>query len=326
MAFAEPDGVRIFVAGATGVVGRRLIPILVRQGHSITAIARSPEKRTELARAGAKTVAAGLFSPAELHGAVRGHEAVINVATHIPSPPWRIFLRSAWAENDQIRREGSSNLVDAAIAGGAARFVQESFAPVYPDRGDRWIDETSPLAPTAYNRTVLDAERSAKRFTESGRTGVVLRFGAFYGPDAEHLGDTIRMIRKGRAPLPGDPGAYISSCHHDDAATAVAAALALEPGAYNVVDDEPLTHREYVDSLASALGVPPPRLPPNWARPLFGSIGRLMGRSLRISNLRLRAASPWAPRYPSVREGWPSVLAGVDGRTSAASTAEGVRS
>jgi hypothetical protein len=79
-----------------------------------------------------------------------------------------------------------------------------------------------------------------------------------------------------------------------------------------------VTHREYFDSLAAALGVPPPRLPPTWVTPLFGSIGKLLARSLRISNLRLRSSSPWAPRYPSVREGWPSVLAGVDGRTSAA--------
>jgi nucleoside-diphosphate-sugar epimerase len=229
-----------------------------------------------------------------------------------------VVLRSAWLENDRIRREGSANLVDAALAGGAARFIQESFAPVYPDNGDRWIDESTPLAPTAYNRTVLDAERSAKRFTESGRAGVVLRFGAFYGPDAEHLADTFRRVRRGRAPLPGDPGAYMSSCHHDDAASAAAAALAIESGTYNVVDDHPLTHREVFDSLAAALGVAPPRFPPKWVTPLFGSIGKLLARSLRISNLRLRASSAWTPRYPSVREGWPSVLAGVDGRTSAA--------
>ena len=309
---------KVFVAGATGVVGRRLVPLLIAQGHSVTAIARSPDKRVELTRAGARPVAADLFSSAALHGAVRGHDAVVNVATHIPSPPWRVVLRSAWAENDRIRREGSANLVDAAIAVGAARFIQESFAPVYPDGGDKWIDESTPLAPTAYNRTVLDAERSAQRFTDSGRAGVVLRFGAFYGPDAEHLADTIRMVRKGRAPLPGDPGAYISSCSHDDAAAAVAAALLAEPGVYNVVDDQPLTHREYFDSLAEALGVPPPRLLPRWATPLLGSIGKLLARSQRISNLRFRSSSSWEPRYPSVREGWPSALAGVDGRTSAA--------
>ena len=280
---------RIFVTGATGVIGRRVVPLLTSQGHAVTAIARTADKRIDLARAGAKPIAADLFSPAALHAVVRGHDAVINLATHIPSPPWRVVLRSAWAENDRIRKQGSANLVDAAIAGGAARFVQESFAPVYPDSGDRWIDERTPLAPTSYNRTILDAERSAQRFTDSGRAGVVLRFGAFYGPDAEHLADTIRMVRKGRAPLPGDPGAYISSCSHDDAAAAVVAALLVEPGVYNIVDDRPLTHRDYVDSLAAALGVPPPRLLPRWATPLLGSIGKLLARSQRISNLRFRS-------------------------------------
>ncbi len=309
---------RIFVAGATGVVGRRLVPLLISRGHAVTAIARSPAKRLELTRAGAVPVPVDLFSPAALHGAVRGHDAVINLATHIPGATWRLVLRSAWNENDRIRREGSANLVDAAISGGAARFIQESFAPIYPDRGSEWIDESVPLAPTGYNRTVLDAERSARRFTESGRTGVVVRFGAFYGPDAVHLADTLRMVRRGRAPLPGEPGAYISSVSHDDAAAAVLAALSIPAGAYNVVDDEPVTHREYFDSLAATIGVDPPRLPPRWATPLFGSLGKLLARSLRISNRRLREVADWAPRCPSVREGWPEALAGVAGRTSAA--------
>ena len=300
------------------MVGRRVVPLLIAKGHSVTAIARSPARRLELTRAGARPVVVDLFSPAALHGAIRGQDAVVNLATHIPNPSWRMVLRSAWAENDRIRREGSANLVDAAIAGGAARYVQESFAPVYPDRGSEWIDESVPIAPTAYNRTVADAERSARRFTESGRTGVALRFGGFYGPDAVHLGEMIRMVRRGRAPMPGEPGAYVSSVSHDDAASAVLAALAVPAGVYNVVDDEPVTHREYFGSLAAALGALPPRLPPRWATPLFGSLGKLLARSLRISNRRLRDASDWAPRYPSVRDGWPDALAGVAGRTSAA--------
>src|SRR5262249_54044188 len=157
-------------------------PLLTSQGHTVTAIAHTADKRVDLARTGAKPISADLFSPAALHAAVRGHDAVINLATHIPSPPWRVVLRSAWAENDRIRKQRSANLVDAAIAGGAARFIQESFAPVYPDSGDRWIDERTPLAPTSYNRTILDAEQSAQRFTDSGRAGVIVRFGAFYGP------------------------------------------------------------------------------------------------------------------------------------------------
>jgi 2-alkyl-3-oxoalkanoate reductase len=153
---------------------------------------------------------------------------------------------------------------------------------------------------------------------DHGRVGVVLRFGAFYGPDAVHLADTIRMVRRGWAPMPGPAESYVSSVSHEDAASAAAAALIAEPGTYNAVDDEPVTHREYFDSLAEALGVPPPRLPPPWATPLFGGIGKLLARSQRISNVRFRAATPWEPRYPSVREGWSSVVEVVDVREPAA--------
>ena len=132
----------------------------------------------------------------------------------------------------------------------------------------------------------------------------MLRFASFYGPDARHVADLARLVRFGFAPLPGRPQAFVSSISHDDAAMAVVAALALPPGTYNVADDEPVTHREYVDSLASALGVHAPKLPPVWSSFLFGPAGELLSRSLRISNQKLRGASDWRPRYPSVRDGW----------------------
>jgi 2-alkyl-3-oxoalkanoate reductase len=300
---------RVFVTGATGVIGRRLVPLLTQRGIAVTALVRSPVKRPEFARAGASPVSVDLFDPAGLHAALRGHDAVMNLATHMPSPPWRMMLRSAWAQNDRLRREGSANLVDAAIACGVERFVQESFAPVYPEGGDRWIDEATPIEPADYNRSVADAEAAAARFTASGRVGIVLRFGAFYGPDAGHLTDMIRLVRRGWAPMPGPAGSFVSSVAHDDAASAAVAALAAQPGTYNVVDDDPVTHREYFDSLAEALGVAPPRLPPRWATFLFGSAGKLLARSQRISNLRLRAATAWEPRFRSVREGWRSAVA-----------------
>jgi nucleoside-diphosphate-sugar epimerase len=299
---------KIFVSGATGVVGRRLIPRLVASGHDVTAIARTPGKAHVLLRAGARPLTVDLFDHARLAEAVAGHDTVINVATHIPPLSLAMLWPAAWAENDRIRKIGSANLVDAAIAGGAQRFVQESFAPVYPDCGDRWIDETVPIEPVRYNRTVVDAERAAQRFTEQGGAGVVLRFGAFYGPDATHLPDLIRSVRKGWAPIPGHPDAYFSSISHDDAATAVVAALQAKAGTYNAVDDEPLRRRDYFDALARALGVAPPKIPPPWLAYLFGSLARLLLRSQRVSNRKLRAETGWAPKYPSVREGWAATI------------------
>jgi nucleoside-diphosphate-sugar epimerase len=119
------------------------------------------------------------------------------------------------------------------------------------------------------------------------------------------------MVRRGRSPLPGSPDAYISSVAHDDAATAVVAALELPAGAYNVTDDEPVRRREYVEVMANSLGVPSPRPLPRWITILMGSLAELLSRSERMSNKKLRNAAPqWAPVFRSVRDGLPKALAG----------------
>ncbi len=262
-------------------------------------------------RAGAAPVAASLFDAGSLRRAVAGCDAVVNLATHMPPSTIRMLRPSAWKENDRLRGQGSANLVDAALAGGVKRFVQESFAPVYPDCGDRWIDEQVPLQPVRYNRTILDAEASAARFARAGGTGVVLRFASFYGPDSRFLVEALPQVRSGRAFLPGPPDGFVSSLHHDDAATAAAAALSIPVGVYNVVEDEPVTRREYFDSLAHALRVPPPKPLPRWTKWILGSLGELLARSERISNLKLRSVSAWMPKYRSVQEGWPAVIAAL---------------
>lgn len=300
---------RIFVAGATGEVGRKVVPLLIAGSHEVTAVGRTPEKRAMLKYLGATPVEVDLFEPDAIKTAVAGHDVVINVATSIPSTS-RMFLPAAWHENDKIRRTASANLVDAAIASGAKRYIQESFALIYPDHGDEWIDESLPPEPTSYNHSVLDAEASADRFTQSGQTGVVLRFAAFYGTDPQTQ-DIIRFVQRGWAPLPGSADACFSAVSHDDAASAVIAALNVPAGIYNVVDDEPMDRREYFNALAQALGVAPPKLLPGWASKLFGPLGETLARSLRISNRKLRTTSGWSPKYPSVREGWRAVIAAV---------------
>jgi 2-alkyl-3-oxoalkanoate reductase len=300
---------KVFVTGATGVVGRRAVPLLVQAGHEVTAVARTAEKAAALQKAGARPVTVDLFDAAGMRRAVGGHDAVVNLATHIPHSTTAMMLPRAWRENDRIRREASAILVDAALAGGVSRLVQESFAPMYPDMGDEWIDEDVPPDPARYNRSTLDAERSAARFGHAGRTAVVLRFAGFYGPDAAHVPDLIRFTRRGMMALPGRPEAYFSSISHDDTASATVAALGVEGGTYNVADDEPLRRREFFDVVAAGLGVPPPRPLPAWMARMMGSLGQLLSRSLRISNRKFREACGWAPKYPSLREGWPALLA-----------------
>lgn len=298
---------KIFVAGATGVIGRRVVPLLVEGGWAVTAVARSAEKVTAIGRAGARPAVVDLFDPEALARAVEGHDAVCNLATSIPSSD-RALLPFAWRQNDRVRRQVSRNLVEAAVKAGAARYVQESFAPMYPSGGDRWVDEQTPVSPAPHVRSALAAERNAERFAEAGGQGVVLRFALFYGPDSGHTLDAIRMARVGWAAMFGPPEGYVSSVHTDDAARAVVAALGVPAGVYNVADDEPVTRRELFDALAAALGVPPPRFLPGFFARLAGSVGETLARSLRISNRLFKERSGWSPAYPSVREGFPALV------------------
>jgi len=309
---------KIFITGATGVVGSRAVPLMLAAGHRVSAVARRADQGMALAKAGARPVVVDLFDRESVRHAVAGHDAIINLATHLPPSTARLLLPGAWRENDRLRREAAATLAGAALDVGAERFIQESFAPVYPDRGDGWIHEDTPLEPVRFNRTVADAEAAAQRFAQAGGAGIVLRFAAFYGPDAVQTLDMVKLVRKGWAPLPGPPEAYFSSVSHDDAATAVLAALWLPAGIYNVADDEPLRHREFAEVLAAALQVAPPKILPSWVTRLTGSMGELISRSLRISNRKLRASSGWAPQFSSVRTGWPAMVRALSDHSAAA--------
>jgi nucleoside-diphosphate-sugar epimerase len=302
----------VFVAGATGVLGRRVVPLLVAAGHSVTAVARSAEKRTAVERQGAAAVSLDLFDRSAVHDAVGGHDVVVNLATHIPAPS-HMLLPGAWHENDRIRREVSANLAAAAVETRASRYVQESFAPIYEDAGDGWIDEASPVRPARYNRSVLDAEDAADRMTRDGRVGVALRFGLFYGPDDPATHATVAAIRRGWMPFPGSPDAYLSMVSHDDAASAVLAALDVPAGIYNVVD-APITRGDFAEGVAAMVGAPPPRFVPEWASTLAGSLVDALARSLRISNRKLREASRWAPRAATPLDGWRGIVDEPEGQ------------
>jgi nucleoside-diphosphate-sugar epimerase len=295
------------VVGATGVVGRRVVPLMIREGHRVTAVGRSQDRLRDLASQGASTVALDLFDRVAIKQAVAGHEAVVNIATSIPRPGLGMFFRRAWRENDRIREHASALLVDEALSAGVRVFVQESFAPIYVDAGDRWVSEGAAIRPAGYNQTILNAESSAERFSRHGGRGIVLRFAYFYGPNDRFTEDVFRNVARGWLPLLGPPDAYFSTCHHDDAAAAVVAALHLASGTYNVVDNEPMTHRQFGEALSEIAALPPPRTPPQWLVPMTGGLGETMARSLRISNGKLRQLGDWTPLHASARAGWASV-------------------
>jgi nucleoside-diphosphate-sugar epimerase len=299
---------KVFVAGATGVIGRRLVPLLVDAGAQVTGVARSTAKARQLEKQGATPVRVSLFDPPTVEAAVAGHEIVINIATSIPSG-LRVLLPGAFKENIRIRTEASQNLASAAMATRSIRFIQESFAPAYPDCGDDWIDESVQISPSRYIESVWDAESAAAEFTKSGGIGVVLRFSMLYGPDSSLTLDTVKFVKRGLAPVFGGGNAYMSSLWTDDAAAAVFAALTVPAGTYNVTDDVPLRRREAFDLLAEELGVKPPRMLPSWATGLMGSVTQALGRSQKVSNARFRHAASWVPQVPSLREGWKLLVA-----------------
>lgn len=298
---------RVFVAGASGVLGRRVVPLLVAAGHDVSALARSDGRAALLGGLGATPVRAEVFDPDAMVRAVAGHEVVCNLATHIPATK-SMAMPGAWAENDRIRSEGSRNLVDGALAAGAARYVQESIAFLYRDGGEGWLDESSPIDPIANLRSAPVAEANAARFSASGATGVILRFAAFYGPDSNATLDMIRLARR-RIALGAGPDAYMSSITTDDAAAAVVSSLAAPAGLYNVGDDEPVTRRDFFAALAGALGVGPSRIAPAGLARLGGSKASVLVRSQRVSNGAFVEATGWKPAQRSVREGWPVVVA-----------------
>lgn len=302
---------RIFVAGATGVLGRYTLPLLLDAGYEVTGVARTANKQAWLERLGARSVLLDLFDPGAVRRAVEGADAIINLATAVPKSSLAILLPWAWRGMDRVRRQVSANLADGALAGGTVgRMIQESFAPIYADGGSDWLDESSPVRPERYNRSTLDAERQADRMSRSGRIGVVVRFGMLYGPDDEATAQVIRFVRRGMYPLPGLPDGYASWVAHEDAARAVVAALGVPSGVYNVVEDQPMRRRDLGEGLAGLLGTRPPKFLPAWTSRFAGSVARTLARSERISNRKLRSLSDWAPRYPTTVDG----LAAIVGR------------
>src|SRR5918998_1461915 len=299
---------KVFVLGATGVIGRRALPALTAAGHEVSALARGPAREARVSSLGAAPVEADPFDEAGLTRALSGHDAVINVMTRIP-PLSRAALPKAWRENDHLRREASRNVARAARRARVGRLVQESIGFLYADGGETWLDENASIDPIAQTRSAVDAEQNARAFGDA----VVLRFGSFYGPDSDQSAAMVTMARRGLSPLPTRPTGFVSPLWLDDTGTAVAAALAAPAGTYNVADSAPLRAAEFDAALAAAVGRPRLRAP---ARPLMrlGPTLRVVARSQRLSTARLREATGWAPSMPSSRDGMIELVRALEAR------------
>lgn len=304
---------KIFVAGGTGALGRASVTALVKAGHQVRSTARSDDKAHLVRELGAEPVQVDLYDAKEVRQAIAGSEAVLRLTTKIP-PIAKMRSYEAWQETNLLRTEGAHMLVDAAIAEGVKIYVHESITFVYADGGTQWITEDSPTddGGSEILRSALDGEKEAARFSESGGRGIVLRFGAFYGVESNQTIDMVSMMRRRLMVQPGSGSHYISSIYIPDAGTAVEASLKVPTGIYNVVDENPVTFQDYLQTLADAVHVPKPfHLPGMLGKATFGDVWSYLSRSQRVSNARFKKASGWKPSVASVAQGWPLVAAAL---------------
>ena len=303
---------KVLFTGATGVLGRGAVPMMVADGHDVTGVARNRDDERWLDSVGARPREVVLFDIASIREAMQGVETVIHYATSIP-PQKAMTKRRHWETNDRLRAEATRDLVDAAIAAGVERFVQQSITFFYADGGDAWLDETSPISPRwSVLESALVAEENVDRFRKAGGTGVTLRLSRLYGPGGASS-DYIASVANRRLPIVGDGTNFISSLHTRDAATATVAALSAPDGTYNVSDDEPQRSADHMKTLAELLEAPRPRKVPVWlARMVSGPAVALLTTSQRISNAGFKQATGWRPEFPSSTEGWKHVIAAGD--------------
>ena len=320
---------KVFVAGATGVLGRALVPQLVAQGHEVVGMTSSASKQDLVRALGARPLVADALDPHAVAQAVAAAEPEVIVhqltalSGKLSARDMRHPERSALATmTNRLRTEATDHLLAAGRAVGARRFVAQSFGAFrWARTGGPVLSEADPIDPNPPGAMrpalvgILHVERAVPAI-EWGE-GVVLRYGGFYGPGtAISLASDAQMaapIRKRLFPIIGDGDGVWSHVHVDDAAAATAIAVERgDPGIYNVADDEPAPVREWLPALASALGAKPPRRIPRWlGRLAAGEMATLMMTEARgASNAKAKRELGWQPRYPSWRQGFAQGLGG----------------
>jgi nucleoside-diphosphate-sugar epimerase len=303
---------RVFVAGGTGVIGRRLVPQLVARGHEVTATTTSPARLGLLRELGAHAVVMDGLDAASVGEAVAAArpDAIVNQMTALstahsgrPNPrrPDRFFART-----NRLRSEGIDHLLAAAEATGGAHVVAQGHASMNGGRTGGWVKtEEDPLEVLEGTRAIRHLEDAVVR-----AGGAVLRYGGFYGPGAHD--EQLDLVRKRLLPIIGGGTGYVSWVHVDDASSATI--LAVERGAtgvFNIVDDEPAPVNEWLPYLAELIGAKPPRRVPAWlARLVAGEMAvGVMTRGRGFSNAKAKRELGWQPRYPSWRQGFKEELA-----------------
>jgi nucleoside-diphosphate-sugar epimerase len=308
--------VRVLVAGATGAVGRPLVPRLLAAGHEVVGLTRSPERADGLRAQGAEAIVCDVLEAGAAQAAARAAapEAIVDMLTDLP-PVYDVRkLGEAYAVNARVKRIGCRGLLAAGRELGTRRHVSQSVAFLYRPEGARLKTEDDPVMsdarPPFGANVALQAELDAEVVAAGG---TVLRFGFFYGPGTWYApdGSMARDVRRRRLPVVGSGRGLYPFIHVDDAADAVVAAVERGvPGIFHVADDDPAPMREWVPAFAAALGAPKPFRVPAWlVRLVAGPQIAAMGTDLRgVSTERARRELGWAPAHPSWREGFRSAV------------------
>ena len=307
---------RVFVAGASGAVGKRLVPLLLAGGYDVTAMTRSPEKTEALRLTGAEPVVAdGLDRTAVMHAVMRAEpEVVIHQMSALTGVTSFRTFDDEFALTNRLRTEGTDHLLEAARAAGVRRIIAQSYGNWnYERTGSGLKTEADPFDPNppANQRKSLAAIRYLEDAVlgAAGIEGIALRYANLYGPGTGFAvdGAIVTLVRKRRLPIVGDGGGVWSFIHIDDAATATVAAIAPgAPGVYNIVDDDPAPVAVWLPELARVLGAKPPWRVPVWlGRLAVGEVGVSMMTQIRgTSNAKAKRELAWQLRYKSWRDGF----------------------
>lgn len=309
---------RVFVAGATGALGRRLVPMLLAGGHEVTGMTRTPSRSALLRELGARPAVADALDPDAVGRVVAESEpeVIVHQLTALRANLDPRHFDREFALTNRLRTEGTDNLLSAGRAVGVRRFVAQSYAgwpsartggPVKTEE-----DPLDPDPPAPFRRTLeairyLEAAVTGATWTE----GIVLRYGGFYGPGTSASvrppGAQVELVRKRRFPIVGDGAGVWSFIHIDDAAAATVAAIERgRRGIYNIVDDDPAPVSEWLPALAEAVGAKPPMRVPRWlGRLLAGEAAVVLMTEVRgASNAKARRELGWQPRFSSWRQGF----------------------
>jgi nucleoside-diphosphate-sugar epimerase len=304
----------VFIAGASGVLGRRLVRQFAARGHVAVGQVRSTKAEAAVKEAGGEPRHADLFDAESLAQAAEGCDTVIHAATAIPVK--QKPSAADWAMNDHIRRKGTRCLTEAAAKIGAKTYLQQSIAWVARPEDESAFDEHSPIVPDPRIQSAVDAEVIARDAESAeGITVAILRGGYFYDCESGHTRMLAEALRKRQLPIIGGGTAMWAMIHSDDAASAyVAAAEKPKSGVWHIVDNELVPVSAFLQKFAERLGAPVPRRAPVWlAKWLAGEQAvEYFTRSTRTTNARFRSDFEWTPRYPTYREGLEQIVAAWD--------------